>query len=253
MPPLAMHTAIAKEIADAIRDSHLDDERGALYLGSTAPDIRIITRWDRKLTHFFDLSNFEEQNGVRALFGKHPELAQPAKLQPQSISFVAGYLTHLVMDETWINQVYRPCFGEHSPMGGDIRASIMDRALQYELDRARREDRPLIEHILNAIAKVDLGLDIGFLDEGTLSRWREVVLDVVNHPPDWERFRYVASRHLQQPISDDEEAVAMVEFMRDLPSLVEETVRYLTPERIDAFLEVSKKEGTGAVREYLCA
>jgi hypothetical protein len=253
MPPLAMHTAIAKEIADAIQDSHLDEERGALYLGSTAPDIRIITRWDRRVTHFFNLSNFEEQSGIRSLFARHPELAEPAKLQPQSVSFIAGYLTHLAMDEAWINQVYRPFFGERSPMGGDIRASIMDRALQYELDRARREDRPLIEHILQAIARVELGLDISFLDDETLGRWREVVLDVVNHPPDWERFRYVAGRHLRQPVSEDEEAAAVVEFMRDLPGLVEETVRYLTPERIDFFVEASKKEGAEVVRQYLCA
>lgn len=253
MPPLAMHTAIAKEIADAIRDDLLDDERGTLYLGSTAPDIRIITRWDRKLTHFFDISNFGEQSGVKALFFRHPELSKPGELQPPTISFVAGYLTHLVMDETWINQVYRPCFGERSPLGGDIRASIMDRALQYELDRARREDRPLIEHILSAIAKTELGIEINFLDEATLTRWREVVLDVVNHPPDWERFRYVAGRHLHQPVSEDEEAATVVEFMRDLPGLVEETIHYLTPERIDAFLEASRRDATEAVRDYLCA
>ena len=44
MPPLALHTAIAKNVADALRLSALDDERGSLYLGSTAPDIRVMTK-----------------------------------------------------------------------------------------------------------------------------------------------------------------------------------------------------------------
>ena len=41
MPPLALHTAIAKDIADRLNLATLDDERGSLYLGSTAPDIRV--------------------------------------------------------------------------------------------------------------------------------------------------------------------------------------------------------------------
>jgi hypothetical protein len=74
MPPLALHTAIAKEVADRLRAPALDDERGSLYLGSTAPDIRVITRWERERTHFFDLDCFEEQSGVTSLFESYPDL-----------------------------------------------------------------------------------------------------------------------------------------------------------------------------------
>ena len=59
MPPLGLHTAVAKEVADRLRHRLLQDEAGSLYLGSTAPDIRIITRWERERTHFFDLSCFD--------------------------------------------------------------------------------------------------------------------------------------------------------------------------------------------------
>ena len=112
MPPLAMHTAIAKDIADRLNTAALDDERGSLYLGATAPDIRVITHWERARTHFFDLDCFDEQSGVSALFEAYPVLTNPGDLSPQTRAFTAGYLTHLVTDETWITTVYRPHFGE---------------------------------------------------------------------------------------------------------------------------------------------
>ncbi|HXG36753.1 MAG TPA: zinc dependent phospholipase C family protein [Dehalococcoidia bacterium] len=249
MPPLAMHTVIAKEVADKLRERRLEDGRGALYLGSTAPDIRIITRWDRKLTHFFDINDFGEQDGVQAFLAAHPEFAEPSQLQPMTLAFIAGYLTHLAMDETWINYVYRPYFGERSPLRGSLRANVMDRALQFALDRREREDRELVADIVSAMMKAEMGIEIGFIDSETLKRWREVVLQVVNDPPNWERFNRVALRHVKTEAG----AENMDELLDDLPGLVEETINYLSQERIKAFLEESAKRSLETVREYLCA
>ncbi len=252
MPPLALHTVIAKEVADCLRHRLLDEERGNLYLGSTAPDIRVITRWERERTHFFDLGNFDEQSGVAGFFQAYPRLARPATLNRPTTAFVVGYLTHLEMDETWINTVYRPFFGERSPLGGNLRANIMDRAMQFSLDREKRSDRALMGHVLAEVARCDLALEIDFIDGDTLRRWQEVMLDVVNHPPDWERFRYVAGRHLREAGIESPEAFQ--EFLRSLPDLVEETVRYLTPERVQDFARDSLKRSLGVAKEYLeCA
>lgn len=252
MPPLALHTVVAKEVADHLYHRILDEERGNLYLGATAPDIRVITRWERQRTHFFDLDNFEEQSGVAGLFQAYPGLARPALLSRPTSAFVAGYLTHLVMDETWINAVYRPFFGERSPLAGDLRANIMDRAIQFSLDRERRSDRGLMAHVLKEVARCDLALEIEFIEGETLRRWQEVILDLIQHPPDWERFRYVAGRHLREAGIESPEAFQ--EFIRSLPDLVEETLRYLTPERVQAFIEESRERSLEAVKEYLeCA
>src|SRR3990172_7124265 len=133
---------IAKEIAAAIPSFCLvQDDLGSYYLGSTAPDIRVITRWERDATHFFDLSCFEEQDSVAAFFQAHPELRKQERLSKATLAFVSGYVTHLVLDETWISDIYRPYFGERSPMGGDARANVLDRVLQFELDRQTRADR----------------------------------------------------------------------------------------------------------------
>jgi hypothetical protein len=165
---------------------------------------------------------------------------------------VAGYVTHLVVDELWINTIYRPFFGERSPLSGDVRANIMDRALQFSLDRQKRIDGELMAHVLNEIARSDLAFEIELVDGETLGRWKDIILDVVNHPPDWERFRYTASRHLRAAGIESPEQFQ--EFVRSLPDLVDETLRYLGEKRVRRFMESSREESEKAVKEYLgCA
>jgi hypothetical protein len=251
MPPLALHTVIAKEVAETLRHPVLE-ERGSLYLGATAPDIRVITRWERDRTHFFDLSNFEEQSGVAALFAAYPRLSGPRDLSTETAAFVSGYVSHLVMDELWITTIYRPFFGVRSPLGGDIRANIMDRAIQFSLDREKRIDRDLMAHVMDAVARCDLKVDVDIIDGDTLGRWKDLIVDVVNHPPDWDRFRMIAGRHLREAGIESPEQFE--EFLRSLPDLIDETLRYLTEERVGEFLEQSRELSLAAVKGYLqCA
>ncbi len=249
MPPLVLHTAIAKNVADELRLSLLDDERGSLYIGATAPDIRVVTRWERERTHFFDLNNFDEQDGVAAFFEAYPALA--GAIEPPTRAFVAGYLTHLIMDERWISSVYRPYFGERSPLGGDLRANIMDRALQFSMDCDRRQDAEFMAHVVDSVARCDLAFDIGFIDADSLSQWQGVVTDMMNRTPDWDRFRHGARRHLGYAEGAGDEFEEMV---RSIPDLVDETLRYLTVQRVEDFLREAEDRSLSAVREYLlCA
>lgn len=250
MPPLSLHISIARGVSDSIRSELLDNERGNVYLGATAPDIRVITRWDRSRTHFFDLHNFAEQSGLGAFFGENPELAHVGRLAPPTAAFVAGYATHLVMDETWINMVYRPYFGERSPLGGSLRANVMDRALQFSLDHARRSDSALVAEVVDAVMRCDLGLDIGFIDEDSLKQWHRVVLDMMSSEPSWERFSAGARRHL--PDGGDTEEFE--ELVRSVPELVDETLRYLTPGLLDEYMGEVFTRCHVSVREYVqCA
>jgi len=128
----------------------------------------------------------------------------------------------------------------------------MDRAIQFSLDRERRIDRELMAHVVDAVARSDLALEIGFIDGDTLHRWKDVILDVVDHPPDWDRFRYIASRHLREAGIDTPERFE--EFVRSLPDLVDETLRYLTEERVKEFMDGAVDGSTAAVKEYMeCA
>jgi len=252
MPPLALHTLVAKQAADCLRLPLLDDERGSLYLGATAPDIRVITRWERQRTHFFDLSSFDEQSGVAGLFGAHPSLASPSGLSARTAAFVAGYVSHLIMDENWISAIYRPYFGERSPLGGSLRANIMDRALQFSLDADARGDKDVMLHVVEAVARADLDLEIDFIDRETLRRWHEVIIEFVNRPPDWQRFRDRWKRHLGE--SGFAAEGEMEDLARALPELVDEAVRYLTRARVEECIQESLRGCLAAIREYLkCA
>ncbi|MFQ5878602.1 MAG: zinc dependent phospholipase C family protein [Dehalococcoidia bacterium] len=249
MPPLALHTAIAKEIADRLGHRTIDADLGSFYLGSTAPDIRVLLRCQREKTHFFDLHRFDQQNSVRGLFQAYPDLAQPDGLGPSTVAFLAGYISHLVMDETWIQDIYRPHFGTGSPLRGDIKANILDRVLQYELDRRQRSDSEKIARITREVAASALAVDVGFLDIESIHRWRQIATEVVNYSPDWERFRYIASRHLRAAGVDTPEAFA--EFLKGLPDMLAEAMKYLGPQRLQAFLDRSLERGLEAIREYL--
>lgn len=249
MPALALHAAVAKRIADQLRERAVDADPGSLYLGSTAPDIHILMRWERERTHFFDLQKLDEQSAVAAMFEAHPALARPAELSPPTVAFVCGYISHLEMDEIWINDIYRPFFGQSSPLAGDPRADIMDRAAQYDLDREARADRQAMSQIVKKLARPDLEPEVGFIEEGALSLWRELMVEALNHPPDWERFRFFGGRALKAAGIDTPQAFA--EFVKTLPDLVAEATDYLSRERMEAFLEKSLNRGQEAIKEYL--
>src|SRR3712207_134164 len=164
MPPIFLHMAIARDIERRLGQAAITDERGAYYLGATTPDIRVLTREDRARTHFFDLNVYDHQDSVAELFRQHPDLAKPEHLSSETAAFMAGYLTHLSLDERYIYDVYRPYFGQHSALGGDLVANTMDRLLQFELDRQRREDVTTAVEIREALEGCSLAIDVGFLD-----------------------------------------------------------------------------------------
>jgi hypothetical protein len=249
MPPLGLHMTIARELACELRSPAVDAERGAYYLGATTPDIRVLTRWERERTHFFDLNEFEEQNGVHRLFEQEPELRDAAALNPATAAFMAGYISHLVMDESYICQIYRPVFGDRSSLGGDIMANLMDRVLQYEMDRRDREDADKVAEIKRALAESAVEVSVGFIARETLLEWRQVSVDVMGHPPTWERFNRMAGRHLAAAGIQGEERLA--KFMEEVPVLLQTTIERVGDERIREYLDNAKAQARRMMKEYL--
>src|SRR5207248_6842089 len=127
--------------------------------------------------HFFDLANMEHQDSAAEFLRTYAHLADPERLDEQAAAFVSGYITHLVLDETYIVSMYRPHFGQLSALGGDQQANLMDWLLQYELDRRRREQPGEVDEIRQALTGCSLRLDVGFLDSETLRRWQQVAID----------------------------------------------------------------------------
>ena len=105
-------------------------------------------------------------------------------------------------------------------------------------------------HVLDAVTRCDIGLDIDLIDADTLRRWRDTIADIVQSEPNWDRFRQAAKRHLKIDADGD----GIDDLMASLPDLVDETLTYLTPERVEAFMDDSLRGSLDAVRDYLqCA
>ena len=109
MPNPATHIQMASRAAQKVGAPILTENMGCYLIGSTAPDVRVITRQERERYHFAPLEFEAVGAGIAGLFDQYPELQVTAHAPTRS--FVAGYITHLVLDEAWITKMYRPFFG----------------------------------------------------------------------------------------------------------------------------------------------
>ena len=247
MPSLGSHLASARLLAGRLAHPAIEADRGSFYLGSTAPDIRVITRLDRERYHFFALDDFASQDSVARLFEQHPSLRDSVKLDEATRAFMAGYLTHLVMDQDYIETIYRVYFGP-AAWGDDPRGNVLDRVLQYEMDRRERERRDEMDGIREVLANTSAAADVAFIGGETLGRWLEVVRDLALHPPTWDRFPQMMNRHLMRAGYSEAE---IEQFCRDVPEILLETLGHVTEPRVEEFLAQTMDRSLERVREYL--
>lgn len=239
---------IAREAASRFKHPSLEEHRGGYYLGATAPDIRLLTKVAREETHFSVLTQ-EEQTGVRAFFEAQPHLARAPQLRGQVGAFVAGYLSHLATDDVWIRHIYRPFFGARSPMAQEPLANVLDRILQYELDRRVRQDRDVMAEIQGQVIDCDPDLSLGFLDNASLREWRGFVLRALMRRPSWEGFDSYVQRFLLQEGKLSEEQVKVL--VAAPVSLAERALNYVSRQRLEEFREGAIAATVQAAQEYL--
>src|SRR3990172_6965847 len=82
--------------------------RSAFLLGAISPDVRTISGQAREATHFFTIPPTTRTEGPDAMLAAYPDLRPAASLIPARAAFIAGYITHLVMDQTWLEVVVMP-------------------------------------------------------------------------------------------------------------------------------------------------
>ncbi len=249
MPALVTHMMLARRAARLLGVETLADARGAYLLGSTCPDARVLLRRSREETHFFNLDVYAPQDSVAEFFASHPRLRDAGALSPETRAWVAGYLTHLVMDEHYIDTIYRPLFGPHSPRGGDGYANLLDRVLQYEFDRQERALQAEMARLRTDLRAAAVDIDAGFISREVLFQWREASVGMTEHPPDWSAFPRLASRHL--PAAGFHTPEAQAEILERAPDLLEEIRRSVPAARLRAYYEESQERVVAALKEYL--
>jgi hypothetical protein len=247
MPLLGLHMTVARELASDLSNARIDRERGAYYLGATTPDIRVLTRLDREATHFFVLDDFGEQSGVHTMFEREPLLKDAARLDAKTASFMTGYISHLVMDEMYIGEIYRPYFGQGAKFGDELMANVMDRLLLYHLDIQEREDQSALEEIQRALQETAANVAVDFVAREDLERWRELQIEIVTRPPS---FAKMLVRQLSAAGIEGEDSVNS--FMEEnAEKLLHGTIERIGEDRIRQYLLDSKMRARAAMKEYL--
>jgi hypothetical protein len=111
MPNVQTHLAAAsilitrpsvREIAPWLFE---DSPRSAFMLGAISPDVRGISGHTREQTHFFTIPPEDDRSPDVVMLGAWPQLGSKGDLTTDQKAFIAGYMTHIIMDQVWVEQV----------------------------------------------------------------------------------------------------------------------------------------------------
>jgi len=250
MPPICIHLVIAREAAQQLHHPVIYQNPGSYLIGATYPDVHITTAdAGREKTHFVNLQDENSESGTVTMFRTHPRLARRGKLDSSTQSFVAGYLSHLVTDEVWIMDIYRPFFGASSLLNQDPMANVLDRLLQFELDCRERDDKAKMEEIRAQICDWEPKVEVDFIDTATLKQWRDFVCTAAGREPSLAFFPLFAQRFLLPRQKLDPEQLE--QFLSAMPAKLEWAIQYVTPERISAFRQKAIIQSVAVARGYL--
>ena len=247
MPNLPAHIDLAHQAARLLAHPTLEANMGHFLLGCTSPDIRVITRGRREEYHFAPLDFETIGAGPKGLFGSHPRLMSASDLDGPTQAFIAGYITHLVADEVWITEMYRPYFGNPQVFENDPFGKVMDRALQLEMDRQAWQTLDATLGLVEAAAD---GIDIGFIHQDTLADWRRWVVAFLAQGFSWDRLRFMARRIANGDEAHPAHRVAE-EFIQAMPDSLEELYRVVPQRNLVDFQQQAIDALVGAVGDYL--
>ncbi len=115
MPTPFYHLSIADQLleGETLPENlriFLQEQRGAFYLGKTAPDVQTLSGQSRPETHFYTVPLIDRTPPWERMFDRHPLLSQPGKLTMEQAAFMAGYICHLQADIIWITDLFVPYF-----------------------------------------------------------------------------------------------------------------------------------------------
>ncbi len=247
MPNPPTHIDLALMAAERVGDPRLSSHIGHFVLGSTSPDIRSIVRWPRQEYHFAPLDFDRIGAGVRGLFRLHPQLVRWSTGDGPTGCFVAGYITHILLDEAWIAEIYRPYFANPDVFADGVLGGVMDRAIQLELDRQAGDAWGDSIGVLEAATEP---VDVGFIPADALERWRAWMVELLGRGFSWDRLRFMARRMAAGDDAHPAHALAG-RFLEDMPDSLDRVLERISRRELSEFKERSVERLAVALEEYL--
>jgi hypothetical protein len=248
MPGLYTHTDLALEAASIESVFAIKTHLGAFILGSTAPDMRVMTGQKREETHFTDLNATTLDAGVMGMFETHVSLLQPYLLGEATQAFLAGYIFHLIADQAWIINLYRPFFANTEVFPNVKEGSVLDRAFQLDMDLQARSRIKGSAKLSQLLSKSERNVSVSFIEEGVLHKWRQRMEDVADMDIGWDRLRFIAKRKFDQ---EDQETLDLVEgFLESVPLGLEYLYERVPGDNIISFRKTALTEFLRVTKEY---
>jgi hypothetical protein len=149
--------------------------RGAFFFGHIAPDVQVISHQPRAVTHFFTLPLTSRRPAYEQMLATHPDLARPRALSADRAAFLAGYLSHLLLDECWVREVFQPIFGPQQTWGDWRERLLLHNVLRAWLDR--RDRHCLQDGVGGLLRQAEPCGWLPFVTDADLCRWRDLVAD----------------------------------------------------------------------------
>ena len=247
MPNPTAHLGLALEALDRLGLPVLEQNLGSYLLGSASPDMRIVTRQTRDQTHFASLDSTTVDVGVLEMLRQYPRLAKAGELSGATQAFLAGYVTHLVADQVWIMDIYRPYFGNRQVFADPIEGNVLDRALQLDLDR---HDGHLWKKALPLLDGVEERIEVEFIPPAALKEWREWLQGYGGREFTWERLHFLALRR-QGPDADALAKTVADRFLASVPEGLAGIYQRVPPEKVARFRQRAIAEFTRLIQEHL--
>lgn len=253
MPNLIAHLGIASGAAERLSNPMINKNLGPFLLGSVSPDIRIITKNRRDDTHFVDL-NFQHWGaGIKGLFDAHPNLADSKSLNDATKAFIVGYASHLLADELWVLDFYRPYFGNRDVYPETLFGDVMDRALQLELDRRENDIIGDMGTLKSNISYAYKDVEVAFIDAETMFDWKTWIEGMLDWQFSWGRLEFMARRVASRHTEDAYTKVKIIvdDFLNSIDNSMDNIYRIIPSKNIELYREKNIQEIINFAEEYL--
>ena len=250
MPTASAHLAAALDLLEdpalAARGRLASGEaRGAFLMGTISPDVRVISGQAREATHFYDIPLSRDRPANRVFLDTYPTLAQADALPFNQAAFVAGYMTHLVMDEAWLEVVVMP----HIFIDGANWTVEHPNFRLYSLLMtylAEQGDAHIPPGVVDDLRAAQPQAWLPFASDDDLVTWRERVIKYALQDGGWQTARMFA-REIGSP-ADDLYAVVTS------PQAMESQVFSVVPHQaLGTFQEATHQRCVSALNAYLPA
>jgi hypothetical protein len=174
---IAEHIVTLPVLPERVRASLDRDDTvcGAFFLGHIAPDLQVVSRQPREATHFYSLPPTNRRPAYDRMLAAHPQLAALSSLPPAHAAFLVGYLSHLLLDEYWVREIFYPIFGPEQPWGDRRERLLLHNVLRAWLDR--RDLSRLRDGMGDLLRQAEPEHWLPFATDVDLRRWRDLVAD----------------------------------------------------------------------------